>query len=73
MDSTVPIVILIVLFLLALVASALFLYVYWWQIQRPSPKLEGKVHLVGGQGADEQDRGSGHEAPSIRPALAPEL
>jgi penicillin G amidase len=47
MDSTVPIIVLIVLFLLALVASGLFLYVYWWQIQRPSPKLEGKVHLRG--------------------------
>ena len=36
--------------------------------QRP-----GKIRPVGGLGADEQDSGSGHDQPSIRPAREPEL
>ena len=47
MDSSIFIVIVFVLFLLALLASGLFLYVYWWRLQRPSPKLEGKLHVAG--------------------------
>ena len=47
MDSSIFIVIVFVLFLLALLASSLFLYVYWWRLQRPSPKLEGKLHVAG--------------------------
>jgi penicillin amidase len=43
MTSATFIVILAVLFVLVLLAAAVFLYVYWWQIQRPSPKLEGKL------------------------------
>lgn len=43
MNSSVIIVILAALFVLVLFAAAIFLYVYWWQMQRPSPKLEGKL------------------------------
>lgn len=38
------VVILAILLVLALFAAGIFLYVYWWQMQRPSPKLEGKLH-----------------------------
>jgi penicillin amidase len=41
--STFVISILGLLFVLGIVAAALFLYLYWWRMQRPVPKLEG-VH-----------------------------
>jgi penicillin amidase len=41
--ATLVIFILIVLLLLVLVGGALFLYLYWWRMQRPVPKLEGDV------------------------------
>ena len=47
MFSSLPIVLVAILFLLALVAAALFLYVYWWRLQRPTPKLDGKLHVTG--------------------------
>jgi penicillin amidase len=47
MDFSTLILILFVLFVLALLFSGLFLYVYWWRIQRPSPKLEGRLHAAG--------------------------
>lgn len=28
-----------------LVAGGFFLYVYWWLVQRPTPKLDGAIHL----------------------------
>ena len=43
----VVIIVLIVLLVLVLVGAALFLYVYWWRMQRPVPKLDGKVTLPG--------------------------
>jgi penicillin amidase len=44
MDSSVIIAVLSVMLLLALATTGVFLYVYWWQLQRPNPKLEGKLH-----------------------------
>ena len=35
--------VLLVLLVLALVAAGLFLYVYWWLMQRSDPKLNGQV------------------------------
>lgn len=44
MNSSNIIVILSILFSLVLFAAIVFFYVYWWLMQRPNPKLEGKLH-----------------------------
>ena len=41
--STLIVTTLVLLFLLVMGAGALFLYLYWWRMQRPVPKLEGVI------------------------------
>jgi penicillin amidase len=43
MNSSIIIVILSSLFALVLFAAIIFMYVYWWLMQRPTPRLEGKL------------------------------
>ncbi len=43
MDNSTLIVIVSVVFVLALLGAALFWYIYWWLLQRPSPHLEGRL------------------------------
>jgi len=41
--STLTIISLVLLFIVVAAAGALFLYLYWWRMQRPVPRLDGVV------------------------------